>query len=244
MLELVEPERLAGLTYLVDDAAMSGVGDRVPPGLPRLHGGVESVLSLQPDLVFVSPYSPAETVQLLLAAGMPVVRLQDVRRLADVLLNLRIVGAATGEMERARELEAELRTRLRAVARLQCRDPRPRVLLLGYGYGYGAGTLQDAWLRRARVCNVVAEAGLKGTVPLPSESWLELDPEWILVETAGRSLEPGRADLLGQGPLVDELRKRLGRRVIGVPRSWSGAVSHQLVRAIEEVSALLCRPRP
>lgn len=243
LVEWVELERVAGLTVFVDDRATTSITRLLPSSIARLEGQAEPVLALEPDLVFVSPHTTASTVQILAAAGMPVVRLHDARSLQSVLKNITLVAAAVGKQAEGRALVATLRERLDRVDAGLCPAKQPRVLLTGYGYVHGAGTLQHEWLTRAHARNAAAEAGIRGTAPLPQEAWLAFDPDWILVETAGTALEPGRIDLLGDGPLSGPLRERFRGRVVGVPRAWSGAVSHHVVRAIEEVSSLWCALR-
>lgn len=65
---LVSPERLVGVTYLVDDPTISNITEVVPPSVTRLHAEIETMLALQPDLVLVAGYTRAETVRLLVAA--------------------------------------------------------------------------------------------------------------------------------------------------------------------------------
>ena len=68
---LVAPDRLAAVTYLVDNPNLSNIASVVPASVPRIHAEIETILALQPDLVLVAGYTRATTVRLLVAAGTP-----------------------------------------------------------------------------------------------------------------------------------------------------------------------------
>lgn len=101
---LVAPDRLAGVTYLVDHLGMSNITGLVPPSIPRIHAEIETILALQPDLVVVAGYTRAETVRLLVAAGIPVVRFQWYRSFQDVMTNIRTLAAVVGAERRAAQM--------------------------------------------------------------------------------------------------------------------------------------------
>jgi iron complex transport system substrate-binding protein len=72
---------------------------------------VEAIVAFDPDLVIVS-YDPGDLVAALGAAGIPVLMLDAAVDLADVMRQLEILGAVTGNEGRAAEVVADLEARI------------------------------------------------------------------------------------------------------------------------------------
>jgi len=72
---------------------------------------VEAIIGFDPDLVVVS-YDPGDLVASLAATGVPVLILDAAVDLEDVLLQLAILGAVTGNVATATEVVAELELRI------------------------------------------------------------------------------------------------------------------------------------
>ncbi|MBK9079818.1 MAG: hypothetical protein IPL91_12170 [Hyphomicrobium sp.] len=68
LLDLVEPERIAGVSYLATDPTLSADAVRLEP-FKKLKGTAEEVLALHPDLVIAGEYTTGATVDLLRRLG-------------------------------------------------------------------------------------------------------------------------------------------------------------------------------
>ena len=160
---LVPPDRLAAVTYLVDEPGLSDVAKLLPPELPRIHAEAETMLALRPDLVVLASYTRATTVRLLVAAGIPVVRFQWYRSFADIMDSIRMLAAAVGADDNGARLVDDVRRRIADVEERARGLPRPRVLYYGGG-GYSAGedTLIDAMITLAGGAQRVARRGPAG----------------------------------------------------------------------------------
>src|SRR5215475_12097748 len=64
VLELVQPDRIAAVTHLAADPAVSAIPEKAR-GIPITHGNAEDVLRYDPDLVLAGPFGVASTVDLL-----------------------------------------------------------------------------------------------------------------------------------------------------------------------------------
>jgi iron complex transport system substrate-binding protein len=241
LLALVEPSRVAAVTFLVDDATTTELGGTVPAAIARVTEEPEHLLTLEPDLVLTAGFSRSESVRLLEAAGVPVVRIGRHESLADVLDAIAMLGRAVGEEARAATLVAALQTRIdRVVARAARRAGRaPRVLLWEGGCSYGQGTLQDELVRRAGGVNVVAEAGLRGPVTLTEEALLTLAPDVIVTTVDGAETRRNDAQLLGSSPVLAEVPAVRAGRVHALPRRLLGSVSQHAVAALEQLADVI-----
>jgi iron complex transport system substrate-binding protein len=245
VLALLPTERIAGLTYLVDDPTLTPSASLAPASAARTtEENPEALLALRPDLVITAGYTHAEAIAILEVAGVPVVGTGAHATLEDVLEAVTTIGRAVGEEARAAELVASLRARMAAVA-VRARGSRPvRVLVWEDGYTYGAGTMPEDLVRRAGGANVATEAGLRGAVALTEEAAVGLAPDMIVVptsEAAPRAHAPG---LLGEAPVWGAVEAVRRGEVYGVPRAWMGSVSLPAVRALEAVADVLSRRTP
>jgi iron complex transport system substrate-binding protein len=242
LLELIAPERLVGVSYLIDDPLASPSAGRAPRAAERMLGSAEPIVALGGDLVIVGGFASAELIGVLGAANAPVLGLTRYRSFDDVEQNIELLGRATGTEARASKLRSELRERLARIALL----PPPRaptsVLALASGFVFGAGTLVDDCIRRSGALNAAAQAGLHGEGPLSIELVLRADPDLIVI--AASALEPRRhaLDLLELDRPWQALRAVRERRVHALPAAWLGSISQHSMLALEALAALVREP--
>ena len=116
LLRLVEPERILSLTYISWD-----LGNTAPEVFPALdhikmnHGLAEEVLTMRPDLVMGGTFSARFTNGLLGRLGYKVILFDAETSFEEWYENIRIMGHAVGEPERAEKMVAEFKTGLAAL---------------------------------------------------------------------------------------------------------------------------------
>ncbi len=236
---LTDTERVLGVTYLADDAGISGVAGHYPGSTARNHGKIEELLALEPDLVVVEGYSDAATVRLLLRGGIAVVRFVDSNGFAAIEQNILTLGAAIGEGGRAAALVQDMRDRIDAVGERVRGRVRPRVLYLTPdGSTVGPGSLIDEMIELAGGYNVTRDTGLHEYGRLSTELAIALQPDVLLLSgwqtVAGASAWP---------PLDDPIWQRVPAVVSGqvhrVHGAWLSSVSQTSVRGVEVIASLL-----
>ncbi len=237
---LVAPDRLAAVTYLVDNPSLSNIAGVVPASVPRIHAEIETILALQPDLVLVAGYTRATTVRLLVAARIPVVRLHGYGSFQGVMRNIRTIGAAVGAETRAERITGAMQRRITAVEQRVRGLPRPRVLQYAAGgYTAGAGTLIDEMIERAGGANVAREAQLMGPARLPLEMAISLQPEVIVVADWSATSSTEAVQALLRDPRWQQVPAITSGRVYAVRGAWLEAVSQYAVRGLEAIARLL-----
>jgi iron complex transport system substrate-binding protein len=235
---LVPVERVVGVSVYADDASASNCVGVYPPRVARLRFDPEQVLALEPDLVCISGYNEIETVRILAAAGLPLLRQSRIASFADMTAGLRLLGAALGADALAEGLAREVDAALADVER-RLRGARP-VRVLYYdplGYTMGAGTVLDEILTRAGGRNVAVEVGLRGSGQLGLEALFALEPEAIVVPRYA-DVMPALAALSGNG-LWNRLPAVSAGRVHEVPGAWINTESHHAARGLARVARLL-----
>ena len=208
---LVPPGRMAAVSVFADDPVVSNVAGLYPRGVARVRAQVEAILSLAPDLVCVAGYSDADGLRLEIGAGLPVLRWSRFETFADVLANVRVLGAAVGADAAAESLAAGTERDLAALdARLAGVTPVRALYLDPPDFSAGAGTLIDEMLSRAGAVNVARQARLDGAGPIPVEMALALDPD-VLVMPAAPGATPPLA-MVRAAPVVARAARRAERR--------------------------------
>ncbi|WEV28139.1 ABC transporter substrate-binding protein [Streptomyces sp. 71268] len=235
-------DRIVPLTGSLSEIVFTlGLGDRVVgrdvtadfaqarklPVVTRAHDvSAENVLSLKPTVVLADTSTgPAEAIDQIRDAGVPLITLAPAKELADVGTRIDAVAAALGVPDAGRELRERTERRIDAV-RADIKRPadgkRPRVAflylrgsaavyLLG-GRDSGAGSLLEA----AGARDAGRESGLeKDFTPITSEALAKAAPDAILVMSKGLD-SVGGVDGLLKLPGVAETPAGMDRRVVSI----------------------------
>jgi len=235
---LVPPDRVVGVSAYVDDPATSNSHDVYPPSVARLRADPETIIALAPDLICVAGFTAADALRLLVGAGLNVMRWSRFDSFADVMGEIRVLGAAVGEEARAEALAGRIAALLADLEGRLARARRVRVLYYDPPtYTMGRGTLIDELLTRAGGANVADELGIVGPGQIGMETILALEPEAIITpnyagnEPALRSL--GVDAIWRQVPAV-----RAGR-LHEIPGAWISTVSHHAAQGLARVARVL-----
>jgi len=181
LIRLVEPERIASLTFLSWERDATApdyrrVLDRVKPN----HGLAEEVLTLEPDLVVGDPYSARFASNLLRRLGHEVVLIPTENSFEEWYGNVLALGEAVGEPERARRIVADFKARLAA---LQARIPpgeRPVYAdLTVNNYMPGTGTLYTEVVNAGGFRTAGEYMGFSGYRMIPLEQLIRIPAELI-----------------------------------------------------------------
>lgn len=244
LLAITAPERIAGLSPVALNTEYSNIVEQARPlGKPTVKDA-EQIIKLKPDLIFVSTYSKAETVDLLRATGAPVFRFASFDRIEDIEKNILVAGEATGDDAQAEALVAQMKREIENIRkRIPSVAARPRVLSFGpSGNTAGAETLFDDVLTQSGAINVAAEQGLKGFPVISSEQVAAWQPDWIVTGAESDKLEETRRRLLAD-PVVAATRAGKAGKIIIIDSRYFLTVSHHVVRLLDTlVSELYEKP--
>lgn len=234
LLAICSPERIKGYSKFALDAKYSNVVSEVRATNSPVVENAEQILQLEPDLIFVASYSKPETVEQLQAAGATVFRFANFISIADIEQNIRTVGYAIGEDERAEALVMQMESDL---GRIRARVPggterRPRVLSYSAdGYTAGSGTLFDDIIRNAGGANVAVEHQLDGFPKINAEQVADWQPDFIVAGADEGQFEETRRRLLAN-PAVAATRAARSNRIIIMDNRYFLTVSQYVVRAV------------
>lgn len=179
VVDLVERERIAGLSRLAADPVLSAVADRVD-GLRLLRGRAEEVLALRPDVVLTTAYSTPEVVALLRRLGVRVVVIDMASDLDGIRKAIRTVAEAVGGAARGEELIAAFDRRIEAAAPRSTHRPTALAYQIN-SLTSAPGGLMDAALKAAGFRNVAGVRPLGPAGRLPLETLVAHPPDLVVL---------------------------------------------------------------
>jgi iron complex transport system substrate-binding protein len=150
MLVLLAPEKIAGLSPLSRDPALSFVASQAQR-LPIVTASAEPVLRLHPDLILAAPYGAQTTQALLQQEHIPLLRIVLPQDFDGIRHMTRLLAGALGVPQRGEALLAAMDASLAAMPH---RDHAESALVWQpRGFTEGPGTLMDAVLHAAGLGN-------------------------------------------------------------------------------------------
>ncbi|NCD09959.1 MAG: ABC transporter substrate-binding protein [Negativicutes bacterium] len=186
LLDLVEPERIAALTYLASDSGISFVTDKSALVKSKIRSNsAEEILALKPDLVLIADWWGLDMLQTLRDMGVPVYVYKTPYSVNDIRNTIREVGRVVGEPQRAENVIDVFNDKIINVELKAAKIPqteRKRVVALTGKDGFGTkGGLYDDMCKYAGVGNCLSEETGSQFNGLPKERILQLNPDCILV---------------------------------------------------------------
>ena len=184
----------------------------------------EGLLSLDPTLVLgEDDMGPPEVLEMVAAAGVPVVRVGETHTAAGIIDKVRCVASVLGVSSDAAALLEELSATEGALVSNSpdnTTDSAPRVALLlqfrdGSPIGAGRNTSGDGLLRMAGAANALAE--FEGWKPVSMEAMSLARPDYIIITERGVNAAGGAAEVLAH-PAVQL-----------VAAAWQGDASERLI---------------
>lgn len=232
LLKLVAPERIASVTYLSAEPALSPFAGQLQ-GIKLNHGSAEELIPLAPDLILTGDFGAREAVRLLERLDQPVVRLALPDSLDGIRQHIRTMGRLVGAEARADQLLTELDSALGRLTAVQAEgQPRPGAFWYSANSMVaGSGTLENELMQRAGYRNLASELGLSQFQPLALERLLAAEPELLIL-----SQPYGQAFSLAREYLEHPVLARLDARRLAVPAALSGCPAPVMAQVIETLA--------
>ena len=150
MLVLLAPEKVAALSHLARDPALSFVAQQAAQ-LPVVSASAEAILRLHPDLILAAPYGAQNTLALLEQEGADVLRIDLPQDFAGIRRQTRTLATDLGVPQRGEALLASMDASLAALPHPS--HPRRALVWEPRGLTAGPGTLMDAVLLTVGLVN-------------------------------------------------------------------------------------------
>lgn len=232
LIRLVDPARIASVTYLSQQAvnAPLGLGD-ITSKLAVNHGLAEEVLMSKPDLVLAGRFSTTPATAMLERLGVRVIRFDPENTFDDMRANIRKMGAAVGEAQRAEQLIADFDRRLAALqAQIPPGEPPVFADIGVNNYVAGADTLY-AYVVHAGGYRTLGEAlGFSGYRNVSLEQILRVKPGLISTYTPWTT-PPSVSTMALRHPALREMVARTPQ--ITIPERYTTCGAPSVLGAVE-----------
>lgn len=206
LLDLVPAGRIAALSHLAADPAVSPVAERAAQ-FPLTRGEAELVLAFEPDLVLVGAYSTPATTALLQRLKIKVEMLPLALDIDGIRTSVRQLAKAVGEVARGEAVVAEFDRRLTAAAPLP-NSARPKALLYQVNGIAGSDGLAQAAMMAAGIDDHARALGLGSSGALSLEALVAHPPDMLLLADPIDQHRNAVADNLRHPALAAVLRER------------------------------------
>lgn len=201
----------------------------------------EAMLAHDPDLVIAHVWQiPGEALEMVEAAGVPVLRLGEVHSLQDVLDSVRLVASAVDEPRAGAQLVHELEQRAAALGARK--DERAELRAMAYtnfgsgGWTAGVGTTADVVIALTGMQNAGAVDGRDGHYELDIERMLVIDPDVILFSEGTNEYSASRSYLENE-PALSSLSALEREQLVSLPAALFSTNSHYLLDTAERLAS-------
>jgi iron complex transport system substrate-binding protein len=190
--EIGDRDDVQGLTgdamYLNGTEDVKNVSPEDEPG----NASVDKVKNVGRSPVLASNETRNGTVEALRAANFTVYQFREATSIEDIRSMTLRAGHLTNACDGANATVTEMNRTLATVEAAVEGQDRTRVLYYSSGQTAGEGTFVDLMIERAGGVNVAAQANVTGYGEIDSQTVVEKDPQWILLQ-AGNSEYPREA---------------------------------------------------
>ena len=242
LFELVEPARIAALSYLAADEGLSSIKTAAEV-IPKLKSrNPEAILALGPDLVLAADGIPEEVTATLREAGVPVFLSKSPQSVEAVFVRIEKIGRIAGRSAKAGLLQNKLRQRLLAVQKKTAQIPaaqRRTVLAFSFSGPFGReGGMFDDMYQQAGIKNGAAALGLTKNQLLSKEQVVALDPDVILLPDWSQDKKDPEIfrKQFTNDPAYQKLKALHNGCLLTVPDRYRYSASQYAVEAVEVLS--------
>lgn len=234
LLSLVDPQRVAGVSVFATQPEWgSYVADLVADHMVQAETlTTERVLAAHPDIVLVTSWNDADSVEQLRRLGVTLYTFAGFGPVSDALDNIRRMGEITGEDEKAAAVVAEFHRQADEIAHAVAGLEQPRVLYWDdWNTTYGPGMSYHDLIIMAGGRNVAAEIGVTDWGTIDAETVIQLNPDVIITESGAEFARQLLAD-----PVLQTVAAIRNGRVHHVDHM--GALNENYIFAIEQLARL------
>lgn len=240
---LISQTRIVGVSLYVDYPSLSNIIGFYDSTIPRAKTEIESILSRQPDLVFVASYSNPEAVRYLLRSGIAVVRLSEFKSFNNIMDNLRLLATVTDSKAQGDKIIKDLQTRLHFIQQQVKGLSKPRVLYYDLnGYSVGGHSLMNESIEISGGINAAQGIIPDGDHKISEELAIALQPDviimnkWIFNQSSNTQ---NPAEILKNKKAWENVPAVINDRVYAVPDTWLHNISQYRIKGVEAMATLL-----
>ncbi|HHY23531.1 MAG TPA: ABC transporter substrate-binding protein [Clostridiaceae bacterium] len=242
LLSLVDKKRITALSHLSDDPGLSNVVKEAAEIPVKARLELESLISMQPDLIIVADWTDENSVKQLRDANITVYSLATPNNIDEVKDAVFKVSELVGEKEKGQEIVDWMDEKLKAVEdkvkTLKENDKLKALYYDSYLCTYGKGSTFDDITKKAGIINLASEQGMGMFQEISKEKIVELNPDILLLPSwsyEGFDAEQFTKDFKNDKSLAT-INAIKNDRVFNLPDAHIITTSQNIVLAVEDVA--------
>lgn len=244
LLGIVPPERMISISKTAFDPAVSYMvkeAERIQNHTGEIS--LETVISLNPDLIITREGTGEEMIQSYRDLGIPVFVVKMPLTIQEIKRQIYLIAQSVGEQERGKILVNQMESQLEEIEnKLQSLSiPKKSCVLvskMNHSYG-GKGCMFDDICKYARVQNAVAEIGIENGQIISKEILVQADPDFFLLSQSWE-IKHGNGDAYQDeffiDPALNHLRAVKNNQVIYLPDKYIYASHQNCVWSIKKIA--------
>ncbi len=214
------------------------ISTKVKDGVIKRVGGystpkIEKIVSLEPDVVFISGIAGEEIVKTLENVGLAVFALKESQSISGIWDHISIMGKIAGVEEKAEELISEMRDKINEITEKVSGEEKASIAAIVYPdplWIVGLNTFTDEMIRIAGGSNVFSDK--KGFSQVTHEKLISKDPD-VLVVFEGHGSEGNMLDFIMNDERFKDLTAVKNERVYGIDENLLARDGPRVAEGIE-----------
>jgi iron complex transport system substrate-binding protein len=182
VISVADSSQILSLSWLAADPAESMLSAEAAPFEPN-YGTAEEVIRLNPDIVVAGTYTSTFTKALLRRLGYTIVEVAPATSLAEIAANIRQVGDALEQSQRADEVIARMHRHMAEIDTRANGASVAAIVVRPGGFTIERASLAHDIMSHAGFRNVAADAGLDRWGSLSMETLLRARAQLIVLNS-------------------------------------------------------------
>ena len=181
LLSLADPDQIISLTWLAREESLSAFFEPASP-YHQNNGRASDVIPLNPDLIFLSEFSPANTLGLLKSVDIKSVVIPEPRTTTQLLENIRAMSSAIDQVKKGEELISLFSSRLKSIAEDKSRQKISALLLSPGIASFGSSAVKIEILKMLNIRVLNQEKPSLANRYLSIEELTRSSPDFVVID--------------------------------------------------------------
>lgn len=241
---LVAPERIVGLSGKIsEDKDMSNIPE-IAKKFPKIEKNLETLLSLNPDLVVGADWIDSSYLQSIKDAGIDVYIYKTPKTYAEQKKIILDLAKTVGEEKKGEEIVNDMDKRLKKVQekiKALGLQYKPKVMLYTpYETTSDENTSFNDLVKLIGGVNPVVGSGVNSFQKISKEKVIELDPDVIIVPVWSNNLDNDKFfDYLLKDSSFRDMSAVKNKNIYGIPYKKLSPTSQYMIGGIEEMAKVV-----
>jgi len=235
-------EQIVGTTIFAQEEG-SNILDKAK-GLPTISSDPESIIALEPDIVFADSYASVDLIDALEDIGIIVIQTPLNNDLNGRKKDIWLMAYITGNLQSAELLISNIDKKIKILENIakSSQEVNKKVLTLSWWDAYwaaGKGSTEDSIITLTGATNVAAENQIQSNTTIDKELLISMNPEIIIVTQSANWGGKDFYDQIFEDETLSSIDAIKNNNVYMVNSNLWGTLSYWNIKGAEELMKIL-----